>query len=102
MADGATNAIAFMHDGEFVYDAYQNGFDPDTRHQMWSVTKSVTTSLVGIAVGEGHGRLHPRPHREVHPGSRRHACGKAPPSRISSRWSRAPTGSMSPSTSPRS
>ena len=53
MADGATNAIGFMHDGEFVYDAYQNGFTEDTRHQMWSVTKSVTTSLVGIAVGEG-------------------------------------------------
>lgn len=53
MADGATNAIGFMHDGEFVYDAYQNGFSADTRHQMWSVTKSVTSSLVGIAVGEG-------------------------------------------------
>lgn len=53
MADGATNAIGFMYDGKYVYDAYQNGFTEDTRHQMWSVTKSVTTSLVGIAVGEG-------------------------------------------------
>jgi CubicO group peptidase (beta-lactamase class C family) len=53
MQGGNTNAIAFMHDGRFVYDAYQNGFNPNTRHQMWSVTKSVTTSLVGIAVGEG-------------------------------------------------
>jgi CubicO group peptidase (beta-lactamase class C family) len=53
MADGATNAIAFMHDGEFIYDAYQNGFRPETRHQFWSVTKSVTTALVGIAVEEG-------------------------------------------------
>ncbi|MFA5891845.1 MAG: serine hydrolase [Actinomycetota bacterium] len=53
MADGATNAIAFMHQGKYVYDDYQNGFTPDTRHQMWSVTKSVTTALVGIAVGEG-------------------------------------------------
>ena len=53
MADGATNAIAFMHDGEFVFDAYQNGFTADTRHQLWSVTKSVTTALVGIAVEEG-------------------------------------------------
>jgi CubicO group peptidase (beta-lactamase class C family) len=58
MADGATNAIAFMHDGEFVYDAYQNGFNPQTRHQMWSVTKSVTTALVGIAVGEGLVDIH--------------------------------------------
>jgi len=53
MQGGNTNAIAFMHNGRFVYDAYQNGFNPNTRHQMWSVTKSVTTSLVGIAVGEG-------------------------------------------------
>ena len=53
MADGATNAIAFMHDGEYVFDAYQNGFDPQTRHHMWSVTKSVTSALVGIAVAEG-------------------------------------------------
>jgi CubicO group peptidase (beta-lactamase class C family) len=53
MADGATNAIAFAHDGEFIFDAYQNGFTPDTRHQFWSMTKSVTTALVGIAVEEG-------------------------------------------------
>jgi CubicO group peptidase (beta-lactamase class C family) len=53
MADGATNAIAFMHDGEYIYDAYQNGFTEETRHQFWSMTKSVTTALVGIAVEEG-------------------------------------------------
>lgn len=53
MQGGNTNAIAFMHNGKFIYDAYQNGFNPNTRHQMWSVTKSVTTSLVGIAVAEG-------------------------------------------------
>lgn len=53
MKDGATNAIGFMHDGEFVFDAYQNGFTPDTRHQFWSATKSVTTALVGIAVEDG-------------------------------------------------
>jgi len=53
MQSGSTNAIAFMHDGKFIYEAYQNGFNANTRHQMWSCTKSVTTSLVGIAVGEG-------------------------------------------------
>ena len=53
MKDGATNAVAFMHDGEYIYDAYQNGFRPQTRHQLWSATKSVTTALVGIAVEEG-------------------------------------------------
>lgn len=53
MQSGSTNAIAFMHDGQFIYDAYQNGFNLNTRAHMWSVTKSVTTSLVGIAVSEG-------------------------------------------------
>jgi CubicO group peptidase (beta-lactamase class C family) len=53
LADGATNAVAFMHDGHLVHDAYQNGFTADTRHQLWSATKSVTTALVGIAVSEG-------------------------------------------------
>jgi CubicO group peptidase (beta-lactamase class C family) len=53
MKDGATNAIGFMHDGEYIFDAYQNGFQPETRHQFWSVTKSVTTALVGIAMEDG-------------------------------------------------
>jgi CubicO group peptidase (beta-lactamase class C family) len=53
MQGGNTNAIAFMHNGRFIYDDYQNGFNPNTRAHMWSVTKSVTTSLVGIAVAEG-------------------------------------------------
>jgi CubicO group peptidase (beta-lactamase class C family) len=53
LRDGATNAVAFMHDGALVYDGYQNGFTADTRHQLWSATKSVTTALVGIAVAEG-------------------------------------------------
>lgn len=53
MQSGSTNAIALAHNGQFIYDAYQNGFNENTRHQMWSVTKSVTTSLVGIAVSEG-------------------------------------------------
>lgn len=53
MQGGNTNAIAFMHNGQFVYDDYQNGFNANTRAHMWSVTKSVTTALVGIAVEEG-------------------------------------------------
>jgi CubicO group peptidase (beta-lactamase class C family) len=53
MQSGSTNAIAFMHNGRFIYEDYENGFNPKTRHQMWSVTKSVTTSLVGIAVADG-------------------------------------------------
>ena len=53
MESGQTNAIAFMHNGQFIYEDYQNGYYPKTRAHMWSVTKSVTTALVGIAVAEG-------------------------------------------------
>ncbi|WP_052368347.1 serine hydrolase domain-containing protein [Algiphilus aromaticivorans] len=53
MQSGTTNAIGFMHNGQFIYEDYQNGYNPDTRAHMWSVTKSVTTALVGIAVSEG-------------------------------------------------
>lgn len=53
MQSGTTNAIGFMHKGRFIYDDYQNGYNPNTRAHMWSVTKSVTTALVGIAVEEG-------------------------------------------------
>lgn len=53
MNSGSTNSIAFAHNGKFIYEAYQNGFDEDTRPHMWSVTKSVTTALIGIAVEEG-------------------------------------------------
>lgn len=53
MESGTTNAIAFMHNGQFIYEDYQNGYNPGTRAHMWSVTKSVTTALVGIAVDEG-------------------------------------------------
>lgn len=53
MQGGNTNAIAFAHNGKFIYDAYTNGFSTKTRQHMWSCTKSVTTSLVGIAVSEG-------------------------------------------------
>jgi|GEM_PF-1732677 len=53
MQSGSTNALAFMHNGKFIYETYQNGFTEETRPHMWSVTKSVTTALVGIAVEEG-------------------------------------------------
>lgn len=53
MNSGSTNSIAFAHNGKFIYEAYQNGFTEETRPHMWSVTKSVTTALIGIAVEEG-------------------------------------------------
>lgn len=48
-----TDGLVFAHGGEVVAEHYANGWSPDVRHQMWSVTKSVVSALVGIAVDEG-------------------------------------------------
>ncbi|TVP55921.1 MAG: class A beta-lactamase-related serine hydrolase [Halomonadaceae bacterium] len=53
MESGSTNALAFMHHGQLVYDDYQNGFNGGTRQHVWPVAKSLSNALVGIAVSEG-------------------------------------------------
>jgi len=51
--DGQTiDAILVVKDGELVVEEY-NDWDPDARHMSWSVAKSITSSLVGILVGQG-------------------------------------------------
>jgi len=45
-----TDIAAFVHRGRIVDDLYANGWDAETRHQPWSVTKSFVSALVGIAV----------------------------------------------------
>ncbi|MDV6010952.1 serine hydrolase domain-containing protein [Haloechinothrix sp. LS1_15] len=52
LRDTETDAIAFVHDGDLVADHYANGWSADQRHQAWSVTKSVTSTLVGQAVDD--------------------------------------------------
>jgi len=48
-----SDGFLVLHKGEIVHEEYFNGYDKDTPHYMASVTKSVTSALVGIAVGEG-------------------------------------------------
>ncbi|MPZ61189.1 MAG: serine hydrolase [Propionibacteriales bacterium] len=48
-----TDGLAFVHDGELVGEHYTNGWSAGLRHQPWSVTKSFTSTLVGIAIDEG-------------------------------------------------
>lgn len=61
------HAVLIAKDGRLVYEAYFEGedehgrrgrlgrvvFDRETRHDIRSITKSVVSALVGIAVGEG-------------------------------------------------
>lgn len=48
-----TRAVVVIHDGELVAERYADGFDRDTRHLGWSMSKSITSALVGVLVGRG-------------------------------------------------
>ena len=60
------HSVLIVKDGKLVFDRYFSGrdedwgedlgivnFDADTRHDLRSVSKSLTSALVGIAIGEG-------------------------------------------------
>nr|WP_259391572.1 serine hydrolase [Paenibacillus sp. 1011MAR3C5] len=46
--------IVAMRDGSIAYEHYYNGFGPEDKHHVASVTKSVLSALIGIAVDKGH------------------------------------------------
>ncbi|GAB4417425.1 MAG: serine hydrolase [Bacteroidia bacterium] len=48
-----TRALVVIYDGKLVGERYAPGFDQNTRHAGWSMTKSVTSALVGILVRQG-------------------------------------------------
>ena len=48
-----TNALLVMKDGRIVTEIYRNGSNERTRFMGWSMTKSVTSVLVGKALEEG-------------------------------------------------
>ena len=48
-----TNALLVMKDGRIVSETYRNGTDASSRFIAWSMTKSVTSVLIGCALAEG-------------------------------------------------
>ena len=50
---GTTLALLVVHDGRIVLEHYGGGTDAATTLVSWSVAKSITHALVGIAVGDG-------------------------------------------------
>lgn len=48
-----TDGFMIIHEGEVVTEQYFNGMQEDTLHLMMSCSKSMTSTLVGIAVAEG-------------------------------------------------
>lgn len=49
-----THAFVVVRDNEVLYEDYFNGFARDSLCTTWSVSKSVTSALVGIAIADGY------------------------------------------------
>lgn len=47
------DAVVVVRNDKLVAEAYYNGYDRDTLHDVRSVTKSVTSALTGIAIDRG-------------------------------------------------
>ena len=54
------HSLLLIRNGELILDAYFYPYDGTTVHQLQSVTKSVTTTLVAIAADQGRLRLDDR------------------------------------------
>ena len=52
-----TDALLVIKDGNIFYEKYDRGFHKDSRHYIWSITKTLFSALVGIAVKEGRLQL---------------------------------------------
>jgi CubicO group peptidase (beta-lactamase class C family) len=48
-----THAFIIVRDNQVLYEKYFNGFARDSLCTSWSVSKSVTSALVGIAIADG-------------------------------------------------
>ncbi len=55
-----TTAVVVAHDGQLIAERYAPGYGPETPMLSWSMAKSVTAALVGIAVGDGRLALRER------------------------------------------
>jgi CubicO group peptidase (beta-lactamase class C family) len=54
LLESGTDAFVAVDAGKIASEVYFDLNAPWTRHQSWSVMKSFTSSLIGIAIAEGH------------------------------------------------
>ena len=50
--DLKTHSVLLIKDGQIVYEKYAKGYDKSHPQKLWSISKSITNLLVGIAVKE--------------------------------------------------
>ncbi|MBL7714170.1 MAG: serine hydrolase [Bdellovibrionales bacterium] len=48
-----TDAVLIQHQGKIIYEKYDRGYQAQTPHLTWSVTKTIAAALIGIAEKEG-------------------------------------------------
>ncbi|WP_432403164.1 serine hydrolase domain-containing protein [Wukongibacter sp. M2B1] len=48
------NGISIVRNGYIAYERYYNGYGPDNTHHVTSVTKSIISTLIGIAIDAGY------------------------------------------------
>ena len=55
---GETHAFVAIQSGQLVFERYGDGYGPDQTYPSWSMAKSMTQALVGLALADGKGDLH--------------------------------------------
>ncbi|WP_372007257.1 serine hydrolase domain-containing protein [Paenibacillus chitinolyticus] len=50
---GNINGVVIVRNGAIAHESYYNGCGPDTTHHVASVTKSILSALIGIAIDTG-------------------------------------------------
>ena len=50
---GETHAVVIVQGGRLLAERYAPGYGPDVTCRSWSMAKSITQALVGLAVGDG-------------------------------------------------
>jgi CubicO group peptidase (beta-lactamase class C family) len=65
--EGLTASFVVVYKGQIVGERYGQGADKDTQLESWSMGKSVTATLLGVLIRQGHLSLHqPAPVEEWH------------------------------------
>lgn len=53
-SDFQSNTLVVIKDGYLVYERYVNGFTQNNKQPLWSISKSITGTLIGIAQTMGY------------------------------------------------
>ncbi len=49
-----SDAFVLIKDGYVVYEGYDRGYHPKRKHMFWSLTKSMTSTIIGAAIHKGY------------------------------------------------